>query len=106
MAVADARAELRRTLELAENGSVVLTNHGEPEAALIPFATIEDMRRALLQLLLTQLDADFKLSALQTDASKEASALATERELDALIADAIREGRQHAHSKSRKFSRK
>ena len=33
MAGGEARAELRRTLELAEEGSVVLTTHGEPEAA-------------------------------------------------------------------------
>ena len=34
MAIADARAEMRRTLELAAKGSVVLTTHGEPAAAL------------------------------------------------------------------------
>ena len=43
----DARAEMRRTLELAAKGSVVLTTHGQPAAAVVPFATLEDMRRAL-----------------------------------------------------------
>ena len=37
MAIADARAKMRRTLELAAKGSVVLTTHGEPAAAVVPF---------------------------------------------------------------------
>lgn len=60
MAVADARAELRRTLELATKGSVVLTAHGEPEAAVVPFTTLEDMRRALLHLLVEEMQASFE----------------------------------------------
>src|SRR5947209_8994754 len=59
MAVGEARAEMRRTLEMAEEGSVVLTTHGEPEAALVPFATLEDMRRALMQLLVSEMEASF-----------------------------------------------
>jgi antitoxin (DNA-binding transcriptional repressor) of toxin-antitoxin stability system len=43
MAIADARAEMRRTLELAAKGSVVLTTHGEPAAAVVPFTTLEDI---------------------------------------------------------------
>ena len=48
MAEAEARAEMRRTLEMVAKGSVVLTTHGEPEAAVVPFTTLEDMRCALL----------------------------------------------------------
>src|ERR687889_467371 len=59
MAVGEARAEMRRTLEMAEEGSVVLTTHGEPEAAVVPFATLEDMRRALMQLLVSEMEASF-----------------------------------------------
>src|SRR5215218_5464729 len=59
MAVGEARAELRRTLELAEEGSVVLTTHGEPEAAVVPFATLEDIRRALMQLLVSEMEVSF-----------------------------------------------
>jgi hypothetical protein len=40
MPVADARAEMRRTLELVSKGSVVLMTHGEPEAAVVPFTTL------------------------------------------------------------------
>jgi antitoxin (DNA-binding transcriptional repressor) of toxin-antitoxin stability system len=35
MAVRDARAEMRRMLGLAAKGSVILTTHGEPEAAVV-----------------------------------------------------------------------
>src|ERR1051325_9330063 len=61
MAIADARAEMRRTLELAAKGSVVLTTHGEPAAAVVPFATLEDMR-ALLHLLVAEIEATFTRS--------------------------------------------
>ena len=44
--VADARAELKRTLERAEKSSVVLTSNGKPTAALVPFSTLESIRDA------------------------------------------------------------
>src|SRR5215208_8420536 len=62
MAVADARAEMRRTLELVAKGSVVLTTHGEPEAAVVPFSTLEDMRRALLHLLIEEMGSSLARS--------------------------------------------
>ena len=73
IAIADARAEMRRTLELAAKGSVVLTTHGEPAAAVVPFATLEDMRRALLHLLVAEIEATFTRSqerALSLEAEK------------------------------------
>ena len=57
-----ARAEMRRTLELAAKGSVVLTTHGEPAAAVVPFTTLEDMRRALLHLLVAEIETTFTRS--------------------------------------------
>src|ERR1044072_5797642 len=66
MAIADARAEMRRTLELAAKGSVVLTTHGDPAAAVVPFTTLEDMRRALLHLLVEQMGATFERSQEKT----------------------------------------
>src|SRR5882672_11333549 len=62
MAVADARAEMRRTLEMVAKGSVVLTTHGEPEAAVVAFTTLEDMRRALLHLLVDEMGSSFARS--------------------------------------------
>src|SRR5438552_4178865 len=62
MPVGDARAEMRRTLELVAKGSVVLTTHGEPAAAVVPFTTLEDMRGALLHLLVEEMGASFDRS--------------------------------------------
>ena len=62
MAVADARAEMRRTLEMVAKGSVVLTTHGEPEAAVVAFTTLEDMRCALLHLLVEGMGSSFARS--------------------------------------------
>src|SRR5436190_13476004 len=62
MPIGDARAEMRRTLELAAKASVVLTTHGQPAAAVVPFTTLEDMRRALLHLLVEEMDATLKRS--------------------------------------------
>ena len=46
MAIADARAEMRRTLELAAKGSVVLTTHGEPAAMVTLAAVLEERFQA------------------------------------------------------------
>jgi antitoxin (DNA-binding transcriptional repressor) of toxin-antitoxin stability system len=62
MAVADARAEMRRTLEMVAKGSVVLTTHGEPEVAVVPFTILEEMRRALLHLLVDEMGSSFARS--------------------------------------------
>ena len=96
MAVGEARAELRRTLELAEEGSVVLTTHGEPEAALVPFATLEDMRRALMQLLVSEMEASFAREREErTRAGGGEDAEATgEGELGSLVGEAIRSARR------------
>jgi len=80
MAVADARAEMRRTLEMVAKGSVVLTTHGEPEVAVVPFTILEEMRRALLHLLVDEMGSSFARSQksvrsqrkhVQTSASNE-----------------------------------
>jgi hypothetical protein len=62
MPVADAHAEMCRTLELVASGSVVLTARGEPEAALVSFTALEDMRRALLHFLVEEIGSSFERS--------------------------------------------
>lgn len=108
MAVGEARAELRRTLELAEEGSVVLTTHGEPEAALVPFATLEDMRRALLHLLVSEMEASFARAQEERAREGGEDAEATdEEELGSLVGEAIHTARRHAKSSpKRKASRR
>jgi antitoxin (DNA-binding transcriptional repressor) of toxin-antitoxin stability system len=107
MAVADARAELRRTLEMAEKGSVVLTTHGEPEAAVVPFATLEDMRRAFMQLLVSEMEASFARTRERARASREDAPATSEEELETLVREAIRRARRKARtSPKRKASRR
>ena len=104
MAVAEARSEMRRTLEMAEKGSVVLTTHGEPEAAVVPFETLEDMRRALLHLLVTEIEQSYAQlqSATQHD---EATLETSEEELESLAGEASREARRSAKRTRRRASR-
>ena len=107
MAVGEARAEMRRTLELAEEGSVVLTTHGEPEAALVPFATLEDMRRALMQLLVSEMEASFARAQERAGTDGEDATATSGEELESLVGEAIHRARRSARtSPKRKASRR
>ncbi len=107
MAVGEARAEMRRTLELAEEGSVVLTTHGEPEAAVVPFATLEDMRRALMQLLVSEIEASFARARERVREDGEDVEATGEEELGSLVGEAVRTARRHARTPpKRKASRR
>lgn len=107
MAVGEARAEMRRTLELAEEGSVVLTTHGEPEAAVVPFATLEDMRRALMQLLVSEMEASFGRTQERAPAEGKDAPETSEEELESLVGEAVHIARRKAGtSPKRKASRR
>jgi antitoxin (DNA-binding transcriptional repressor) of toxin-antitoxin stability system len=105
MAIADARAEMRRTLELAEKGSVVLTTHGEPAAAVVPFTTLEDMRRALLHLLVAEIEATFTHSQDRLRSRSEEVPESGEEEIDVLVGQALRKARL-GRRRGRKVSRR
>ncbi|MBA3572509.1 MAG: hypothetical protein H0W34_11165 [Pyrinomonadaceae bacterium] len=105
MAVADARAEMRRTLELAAKGSVVLTTHGEPEAAVVPFTTLEDMRRALLHLLVEEMGSSFARSQKRARSQRADVPASSEEELEALVGEAVKKARRRNGKSSRKVSR-
>jgi hypothetical protein len=107
MAVGEARAEMRRTLELAEEGSVVLTTLGEPEAAVVPFKTLEDMRRALMQLLVSEMEASFERAQERARADGEDAEATDEGELGSLVGEAVRAARRSARTPpKRKASRR
>jgi hypothetical protein len=107
MAVADARAEMRRTLELAEKGSVVLTTHGEPEVAVVPFTTLEDMRCALMQLLVSEMEVSFTRTLELARTEGRDAPETNEKELESLVGEAIRTARRKARtSPKRKASRR
>lgn len=104
MPVADARAEMRRTLELVSKGSVVLTTHGEPEAAVVPFATLEDMRRALLHLLIEQMGSSLARSKERVRSQRGDIVKSSEEELEALVGETVKKARRG--KSSRRISRR
>src|SRR6266568_4119869 len=101
MPVGDARAEMRRTLELAAKGSVVLTTHGEPEAAVVPFTTLEDMRRALLHLLVEQMGSSFALSRERLRSKRKDVPASSEEELETLVGESLKKARRRNGRTSR-----
>jgi|SRR5215213_5135039 len=104
MAIADARAEMRRTLELAAKGSVVLTTHGEPAAAVVPFTTLEDMRRALLHLLVTEMETTLKRSQEDLETRRGKVATSSEEELG-LVGETLGGTQRSRRRRGRKVSR-
>src|SRR5678815_4719406 len=102
MPVAEARAEMRRTMELVSKGSVVLTMHGEPEAAVVPFSTLEDMRRALLHLLIEEMSSSFALSKERARSQRRAALMTNEEELETLVGEAVKKARRRNLKPSRK----
>jgi len=105
MPVADARAEMRRTLELVAKGSVVLTTHGEPEAAVVPFTTLEDMRRALLHLLVEEMGSSFSRSKERARSQRGDVPVSSEEELEALVGEAVKKARRRNGKSPRKVAR-
>src|SRR5436190_10502837 len=94
MPVGDARAEMRRTLELAAKGSVVLTTHGQPAAAVVPFTTLEDMRRALVHLLIEEMGSSFERSQERARFQRRDVPAASEEELEALVGEVVKNARK------------
>ena len=106
MPVGNARAEMRRTLELAAKGSVVLTTHGEPAAAVVPFTTLEDMRRALLHLLVEEIGSTFERSQERARSQRGDVPATSEEELETLVGEAVKKARRRNGKSSRKVSRR
>ena len=104
ISVADARAEMRRTLDLAAKGSVVLTTHGEPAAAVVSFTTLEDMRRALLHLLVEEMGSSLARSQGRARSQRGDAAATSEEELEALVGAALKKARRRNGKSSRKVS--
>lgn len=92
LAVADARAGFREALLESSKRSVVLTNNGAPQAALVPFETLEAMRSALLQLLVSEMQTSFERLQQQVRAQSDDKAESTtEAELETLVKAARRQ---------------
>ncbi len=92
VAVAEVQATLCHTLDLAREASVVLTSNGEPAAAIVPFATLEALRGALLHLLAEQMETSF--TRMQAQVAREPRGEpSSEEELESLVADTLRRER-------------
>lgn len=92
LAIAEARAGFKEALQESSKRSVILTNNGAPQAALVPFATLEAMRSALLQLLIGEMQTSFTRLQQQMTAEPAAGAEPTnEEELEALVKEARRQ---------------
>ena len=101
------RAEMRRTLEMVAKGCVVLTTHGEPEAAIVPFTTLEDMRCALLHLLVEGMGSSFARSKKSVRSQRQdiPTSTSSEEELEKLVGEVVRGARRRNGKSARKVSR-
>jgi hypothetical protein len=89
VAVAEAQATFRHTLDMAHQVSVVLTTKGEPAGALVSFATLEAMRAALQHLLVEAMETSFAQVQAQVANAPHAEPT-SEAELEALVDDVVR----------------
>ena len=105
MPVADERAEMQGALELVAKGSVVLTAHGEPQAAIMSFTTLEEMRRALLHFLVKEIGSSFERSRRRVQFQGGDVIATSEKELRALVGEVVKKTRLRNSKSSRKVSR-
>jgi len=99
IAVAEARAGLKQTLEQIHSGSVILTTNGEPSAALVPFSTLEEIRQTVMRLLVDAMAVT--IARTQTEAyAMPAGEPTNEDEIEAFARQAVRRGRREFSSKS------
>ena len=109
LAVAEARSGLRQAMDDANKQSVVLTNNGQPQAAIVPFQALEAMRSALLQLLVGGMQVSFE--RLQQDVAAQPAngqhqpETTTEAELESLVKQARRKQAKPDSTKGRKRRR-
>ena len=92
IAVTEAHAAFRHTLDMVHQASVVLTMNGEPAAALVSLATLEAMRGALRHVLVETMDASFAQVQAQV-ASAPPAEPTSEAELETLVDKAVRRAR-------------
>ena len=93
MPVADARAKM------VAKGSPVLTAHGEPQAAIVSFTTLEEMRRALLHFLVKEIGSSFERSRWRVQMQGGDVIATSEKELRALVGEGVKKTRRR-NSKS------
>jgi len=96
MPVADARKGMRQTLEAVTKGSVVITTHGEPQAAIVDFETFEAVRGAVMRLLLAEMETSLARAQEAVRKQPEMMVLPDDEELETLVGAAIRKARRNS----------
>jgi hypothetical protein len=97
-------AEMLGALELVAKGSVVLTARWEPEAALVSFTALEDIRRALLHFLVEEIGSSFERSKWRVQSQEGDVTATSEKEMRALVGEVVKKTRRRSSKSSRKVS--
>jgi PHD/YefM family antitoxin component YafN of YafNO toxin-antitoxin module len=109
LAVAEARSGLRQAMDDASERSIVLTNNGQPQAAIVPFQALEAMRGALLQLLVGGMQVSFERLqqevVAKTADGQHQPETTTEAELESLVRQARRKLAKPDSNKGKKKRR-
>jgi len=104
--VGDIRAEMRQTLEIVSQGSVVVTTHGEPQAAIVDFETFEVVRGAVTYLLLAEMEASFTRMQEAVRRQSERGVQTSEDELEKLVREVVhRAGKERSRAATKKKRR-
>ena len=104
--VGDVRAEMRQTLEMVSQGSVVVTTHGEPQAAIVDFETFEAVRGAVMHLLLAEMEASFNRTQEAVRRQSESAVQTSEDELERLVGEAVHRARKERSRPATKRKRR
>ena len=104
--VGDIRAEMRQTLEIVSQGSVVVTTHGEPQAAIVDFETFEAVRGAVTHLLLAEMEASFTRTQEAVRRQSERVVQTSEDELEKLVDEAVHMARKERSRAATKKKRR
>jgi prevent-host-death family protein len=98
--VTQARAQIKDAIDSVADGSVVLTQHGRPEAVLVPFEIAETMRSAVTQVLLLEIESSWEHAGRVARARSAEAIETSDDELAELVDSAVREARKPARAGS------
>lgn len=89
----EARSHFRDAVDAADERSVVLTSHGEPQAALISYQRYESMRQAVIGLLVDALDVSWEATRERARQRAAEAMPSTEDEIEEIVGKSIGQAR-------------
>lgn len=93
LSVKEARSHFRDAVDAADERSVVLTSHGEPQAALISYQRYESMRQAVIGLLVDALDVSWEATRERARQRAAEAMPSTEDEIEEIVGKSIGQAR-------------